>query len=78
MVLIRRARVVGQLLVGGEIVEQAGACLPLAALGALAAGKLQAVEQQFAELARRAEVELVADEAIDLLLEPRDALRERG
>ena len=71
------ARIVGHLLVGGEIVEQAGARLPLAALGALAAGQLQPLEQQFAELARRAEIELVANEAVDLLLEPRDALRER-
>ena len=72
------ARVLGQLLVGGEIVEQTGARLPLPGLGALAAGKLQAVEQQFAELARRAEVELVADEAIHLLLQPRDPLRKRA
>ena len=71
------ARVAVQLLVGGEVVEQAGARLPLADLGALAAGQLQTVEQQFAELLRRAEIELVAGEAVDLLLEPRDALRER-
>ena len=35
-----------------QIVEQVGARLPLPGLGALAAGQLQAVEQEFAELAR--------------------------
>ena len=40
----------GQVLAGGEIVEQAGARLPLAGLGLAAAGQLQAVEQEFAEL----------------------------
>ena len=57
------ARVLGQLLVGGQIVEQAGARLPLPGLGVLAAGQLQLVEQDLAELLGRAEVELVAGEA---------------
>ncbi len=50
MVLMRRRAIVRQLLVGGEIVEQSRSRFPLAAFGALAARKLQAVEQQFAEL----------------------------
>ncbi len=71
-------RIVRQLLVGGEIVEQSRPRFPLAALGALAARKLQAVEQQFTELLRRAEIEFLADETVDLLFEPGDRLRERG
>src|SRR5690606_32468763 len=39
-----------QLLVGCEVVEKSGPRLPLSALGALAAGQLQLVEQQLAEL----------------------------
>ncbi len=68
----------GQVLVGGEVVEEAGARLPLAAFRALAAREPQAVEEELAELPRRAEIELVADEAVDLLLEPREALGERA
>ncbi len=68
----------GKVLVGGEVVEEAGARLPLAALRALAAREPQAIEQELAELLRRAEIELVADEAVDLLLEPREALGEGG
>ena len=70
------SRIARQVLVLAEVVEEPSARLPLAALRALAARQLQPLEQDLAELARRAQVELVADEAVDLLLEPRDALRE--
>ena len=68
----------GQVLARGQIVEQARARLPLAALGLAAAGQLEVVEQELAELLGRAEVELVAGQLVDLLFQPRDALRERG
>ena len=71
------ARVLGQVLARGQIVEQVGARLPLAGLGLAAAGQLQAVEQELAELLGRAQVELVPGKLVDLLLEPGDALGER-
>ena len=70
------AGVAVQLLVGRKFIEQVGARFPLAALRLLAARQLQPIEQQFAELLRRSEIELVADEPIDLFFEPDRALRE--
>ena len=69
------ARVVGQFFVGGEIIEQTGARFPLAGFGFLAARKFQIVEQEFAELLGRRQIELVAGELIDFFFEPRRALR---
>ena len=68
--------VLGKLLVARQIVEQIGTRLPLAGFGTLAARQLELVEQQFAELARGAEIELVPGQRIDLFLQPRDRLRE--
>ena len=71
-------RLLRQVLPGRQIVEQVGARLPLARLGAAAARQLQAVEQELAQLPRRAQIELVAGQRVDLLLQPGDALGERG
>ena len=68
------ARVVGQLLVGGEIVEQAGARLPLAGLGALAARQLAAGRTATRRAgAGEPRLNLWPTSAVDLLLEPRHA-----
>ena len=64
-----------QLLVGSEVIEQVGARLPLPRFRALAAGKFQIVEQEFAELLRRAEIELVSGKPVDFLFEPHGTLR---
>ena len=71
------AVLLGQFLAGGEIVQQARARFPLPRLGLAAAGQLEVVEQEFAELLGRSEIELVPGEIVDLRFEPRHALPER-
>ncbi len=67
-----------QVLAGGQVVEQAGARLPLARPGLATAGELEVVEQELAQLLGRAQVELVAGQVVDLRLQPDHALGERG
>ena len=67
-----------QVLAGGEIVEQAGARFPLPGLGLAATRQLEIVEQEFAQLPRRAKLNLWPASVVDLLLEPSDALGEGG
>ena len=71
------ARVVGQILVGGEIVKRPSAGFPLAGFGFFAAWKFQIVEQEFAQLLGRRKIELVPGETVDLFLKSRSALCER-
>ena len=61
---------------GGKLLQRGGVRAPGAGLGAPAAGEAHLVEQDLAELLRRADVEILAGKLPDLVLEPRQALRE--
>ncbi len=70
------ARLVRQLLVGREVIEQPGSGFPLARLGLLAARQLHPVEQDFTKLARGADVELCAGRLLDGILKAPELLGE--
>ena len=61
---------------GGKLLERARVGAPGAGLGAPAAGETHLVEQDLAELLRRADVEVLAGKLPDLVFEARDGLRE--
>ena len=61
---------------GGKLVEHVGAGRPGAGLGLLAAGQAELAEQDVAELLGRADVEALAGELVDLVLEPAELLGE--
>ena len=59
-----------------QLLQHVGAGAPGAGLAALAALQAHALEEDLAELLRRADVELLAGEGLDLVLQRRHALRE--
>ena len=61
---------------GGKLLERARIRAPGAGLGAPPSGQAHLVEQDLAELLRRADIEILAGKLPDLVFEPREALRE--
>ena len=63
---------------GRQLLKRGGVGAPRTGLGAPAACEAHLVEQDLAELLRRADVEILSGELPDLVLEPGDGLRERA